>query len=57
MVIHPKFDMQLMLESVSKYRIERLYLVRLVLALFLISLTHLPDSSDYSSSGSQHVPV
>jgi hypothetical protein len=35
MVVFPRFDMQLMLQSVQQYRIDRLYIVRQFLCLLL----------------------
>lgn len=36
MVVFPRFDMQLMLQSVQQYRIDRLYIVSLFLLLFVL---------------------
>lgn len=39
-ILHPKFDMMKMLQSVAKYKIERLYLVRLG------DVVHFEDDAD-----------
>jgi acyl-CoA synthetase (AMP-forming)/AMP-acid ligase II len=36
MVVFPRFDMQLMLQSVQQYRINRLYIVRQLLCVLLL---------------------
>lgn len=43
-VLHPRFDMQAMLSSISKHKIERLYLVWPLL--FMLFVSHLASKCE-----------